>query len=329
MSNAPHPEILAVGETMALVAPALAERLEHACDFRVEAGGAEANVASHLAALGRRAAWAGRVGDDALGRRIVGELAARGVDVRFVETDASAPTGVYFKDPGAGVIYHRAGSAAAATTAGFADGLPLDGVRYVHLSGITPALSAGCDVFVDALIDRAAVAGVPVSFDVNHRPALWAREAQDGDAVAARRLREIAARADLVFVGLDEAERLWGVADADAVRALLPEPRLLVVKDGARRASEFSRDGVAHVPARRAEVVEAIGAGDAFAAGYLAALLDDEPAEARLAAGHARAVTVLGGTGDFPRGDAPPRGVGPQRGAPDARTGMGQEGGGH
>ena len=95
---------------------------------------------------------------------------------------------------------------------------------------------------------------------------------------AAPRLRALAARSDLVFIGLDEAARLWGaeVVSADDVRALLPEPRLLVVKDGAVGATEFARDAAGgadvrtHVPALSVEVVEQVGAGDAFAAGYLA-----------------------------------------------------------
>ena len=87
------PEVLAVGETMVLVAPALAEPLETATDFHLDPGGAEANVASHLAALGRRAAWAGLVGDDALGRRLVAQLAARGVDTTWVDADAERADG--------------------------------------------------------------------------------------------------------------------------------------------------------------------------------------------------------------------------------------------
>lgn len=288
--------MLAVGETMALVAPALAEPLESAVDFHVDPGGAEANVASHLAALGRRAAWAGAVGDDALGRRIVRQLAERGVDTRRVTADPTAPTGVYVKDPGRGVRYYRQGSAASRLGPAFATGLALDGVGVVHLSGITPALSPSCDALVDALVDAARAAGAAVSFDVNHRPALWSST----DA-AARRLRQLAARADIVFVGRDEAEALWGTADADDVRSSLPEPAHVVVKDGGVGATEFGPDGAAHVPALAAEVVEAVGAGDAFAAGWLDGWLGEAPAAARLRAGHARAVLVLADTADFPR----------------------------
>ncbi|SIN69028.1 sugar kinase [Agromyces cerinus] len=297
MPDIPLPEVVALGETMALVAPVFAEPLETADEFRVDSAGAEANVVAHLAALGRRAAWAGRLGDDALGRRVAGHLRDRGVDLRWVETDDGAPTGVYFKDPGRGVQYYRAGSAASRMTPSFLDALPLDTARVVHVSGITPALSASCDALVDALLGRVAAAPAMLSFDVNHRSALWPA------GVAAGRLLELAARADLVFVGLDEAEALWGTATPDAMRALLPEPALLVVKDGAIGATEFrggADSGSTHVPALSVEVVEAVGAGDAFAAGYLASLLAGGDPSDRLAAGHARAVTVLGGTADFP-----------------------------
>lgn len=304
MPALPLPDVVALGETMALVTPALAEPLDTARDFRVDSAGAESNVAAHLAALGRRAAWAGRLGDDALGRRVERHLRERGVDTRWVETDGEAPTGVYFKDPGRGVRYYRAGSAASRMAPPFLDPLPLDTARVVHVSGITPALSASCGALVDALVDRVADSTAMLSFDVNHRSALWPA------GVAAGRLRGLASRADLVFVGLDEAEALWGTATPEAVRALLPEPALLVVKDGAIGATEF-RDGAdsapTHVPARSVEVVEAVGAGDAFAAGYLASLLTGGDAGERLAAGHARAVTVLGDTADFPRAESTPR----------------------
>ncbi|MFD6055932.1 sugar kinase [Agromyces sp. NPDC060279] len=293
----PIPEVLTVGETMALVVPARAEPLESALDFRVEPGGAESNVAAHLAALGRRAAWAGAVGDDPLGRRLLAQLDALGVDTAWARSDATAPTGVYFKDPGDGVHYYRAGSAASRLGADAVAGLPVAGARLLHLSGITPALSVSCDELVDALFDAAAAAGVPVSFDVNHRPALWPSR-----AAAAERLLELARRARFVFVGRDEAEALWGTSTPESVRELLPEPAQLIVKDGAVGASAFA-DGAppAHVPAIRTTAVEVVGAGDAFAAGWIAAWLDGADAEARLSAGHARAVLTIAGTSDVPR----------------------------
>ena len=160
-------------------------------------------------------------------------------------------------------------------------GVPLEDAEVVHLSGITPALSASCAALIDTVIDRVAAGPGTLAFDVNHRAALWAPGA------AASALLPLARRADLVFVGLDEAECLWHTATADDVRALLPEPTTLVVKDGDVGATEFRRAARRrrpHVraPAIRIEVVEAVGAGDAFAAGYLAALLQGADAAARL-----------------------------------------------
>lgn len=295
-----RPEVLAIGETMVLVAPADAEPLESAIDFRLDPGGAEANVASHLAALGHHAAWIGAVGDDALGRRLCAELATRGVDVSYVPVDVAAPTGLYVKDPGAGVLYYRRGSAASRMDETLLDRIPsLRDVRLVHLTGITPALSAGCRGLVEAIFDHARSYGTLISFDVNHRPALWP------PGVAPDQLRALADRAYVAFVGQDEAEALWGATSAEEVRELLPGPAYVVIKDGPVGATEIGVDGSWHEPAPNVTVVEAIGAGDAFAGGYLAALLEGAESAVRLRRGHERAAIVLGITSDFPRDQQP------------------------
>lgn len=297
MPDASAPRLITIGETMALITPALAEPLATAVDVRLLVGGAESNVAIHAAQLGVPTAWVSTVGDDALGVRVRDEVARHGVDVGWVTADPDAPTGVYFKDPGRGVLYYRRGSAAAKMSPATVAEVPLEQAEIVHVSGISPALSSSCADLIDAVIDRVAAASGILSFDVNHRAALWQPDA------AAPTLLALARRAGIVFVGLDEAEGLWGTADADAVRTLLPEPELLVVKDGDIGATEYHRSGDADertfVPAIKTEVVEAVGAGDAFAAGYLVARMQGADAAERLAAGHHRAHLVLQSTGDL------------------------------
>lgn len=281
--------LLAVGETMAMIVPVRPEPLRTAAEFGIAAGGAESNVAAHLAALGHRVAWASRLGADPLGDRVLDELTAEGVDVSLVVRDPSRPTGVYFKDPGPDgttVHYYRSGSAASAVDPDFVRALPLGDVGVVHVSGITAALSDPCRAALGAVMDAAHDAGALVSFDVNHRPALWSA------ADAAPVLRAFADRADLVFVGRDEAETLWGASDADAVRALLAAPTL-VVKDGAVGAHEFVGEAAAFLPAPVVDVVEVVGAGDAFAAGYLSGVLGGHRAEEALRRGHERAAVAL------------------------------------
>jgi 2-dehydro-3-deoxygluconokinase len=252
--------------------------------------------------LGIPTAWVSALGDDALGERVRDEVARHGVDVGWVSRRADAPTGVYFKDPGRGVLYYRRGSAASTLGPDDIAAVPLEQAEIVHVSGITPALSASCAALIDSVIDRVAAGPGILSFDVNHRAALWEPDA------AASALLALARRADIVLVGLDEAEGLWGTVDADAVRALLPEPALLVVKDGDVGATEYDRrtgaDERTFVPAIRTAVVEAVGAGDAFAAGYLAAHLQGADAADRLASGHRRAHLVLQSTDDLPPDEA-------------------------
>ncbi|MFI7010042.1 sugar kinase [Streptomyces sp. NPDC050145] len=295
----PHPpEVLCVGETMAQVTPVDGGGLERGTTARLAVAGAESTVAQYLADLGHRTAWRSRVGDDPFGRRIRTAVAARGVDVTGVRTDPSAPTGVYFKDPapdgGTRVHYYRAGSAASRMTAADAHAVDFTGVRLLHLTGVTPALSEGCAALVAALMDRAGAAGTRISFDVNHRPALWS-----SPETAAAELLGLARRADVVLVGRDEAEALWDTPTARDIRDHLSPRGVLVVKDGAVGATELVGEEREFVPAPVVEVVEAVGAGDAFAAGYLSGLLRELPAPARLALGHRLAARTLSSVEDY------------------------------
>jgi 2-dehydro-3-deoxygluconokinase len=292
-------DVVTLGETMVMVTPARPEALATAEAFRLEIGGAESNVALYLASLLHSVAWVSRIGDDPLGRRMIDAIAAGGVDTSGVEIDPVLPTGVYFKDPqpsGTRVHYYRAGSAASRMGVEMLAALPLAAARLVHLTGITPALSASCAELVEAVIERAKAEGVPVSFDVNYRGKLWPVE------TAGPALLRLAALADIVLVGRDEAETLWGTSTADDVRRVLPGVGRLVVKDGAIGATEFAGDTVTFVAAPTVVVVEPVGAGDAFAAGYLSALLQEyAPADA-LARGHELAARALVSMSDVPLG---------------------------
>ncbi|KJQ54419.1 sugar kinase [Microbacterium sp. SA39] len=290
------PEIVCVGETMALITP-VGGALVAAETATVGLAGAESNVTAGITAAGHRAAWASRLGDDPLGDRILSELSRRGVEL-WVERDADAPTGVMFKDPGAEgstVYYYRRGSAAATMAPGFLSPGRLAGVRIVHTTGITPALSDSCLRMVDQLFVDARAAGAAVSFDVNDRRPLWSREH------AAATLARLADAADITFVGRDEAERIWGTATPADIRAFLPNCALLVVKDGDVGATAFAHGAEpVFVPAPVVDVVEPVGAGDAFASGFLAATLEERPLAERLAAGHAAAARVLVTHADMP-----------------------------
>ncbi|WP_078891785.1 sugar kinase [Streptomyces sp. NRRL S-350] len=313
----PPPTAVCVGESMAVLLPDRPGPLEAVENFRLAVGGAESNVAGALAALGVRTAWISRVGDDGFGRRLLAEVAARGVDVSAVTVDPHRPTGLYFKevggttghphDPGPGrsrLHYHRRGSAAAALSpAVLADpgaAALLSGARLLHLSGITAALSDDCLALLRALLAQRRPDRL-VSFDLNWRPALW----RDRDPAV---LPPLLDAADLLLLGADEAQAAFGTDDPAALRRRFPSPATLVVKDAARHVTAVERDGRAVTePALAVEVVEATGAGDAFAAGYLAGTLRGLDQRRRLRLGHLSAACALTAHGD--QAELPPAAV--------------------
>ncbi|MYR44210.1 sugar kinase [Streptomyces sp. SID5910] len=292
-------DVVALGESMVTFLPSRPGRLADVPSFDRAIGGAESNTACVLAAAGHTVRWVSAVGTDGFGDHLVETIGSYGVDVRAVRRDPDRPTGIYFRTAGDRatdaheVAYYRAGSAASAMSA--AD-LDLDAVRsgrVLHLSGITAALSADCLDLMRELTARRP--GRPlVSFDVNHRPALWRDGDGDGDGPAV--LLELARGADVVFVGEDEA---WGLGGPEAVRAALPEPDVLVVKQGATGATAFHGTDVTTVPALHVDVVAAVGAGDAFAAGFLSATLRGLPVRERLRHGHLMAAAALTVPGDL------------------------------
>lgn len=235
-------DVVCLGESMVTLLPTREGRLADVPSFVRGIGGAESNVACALAAAGHRTRWVGRVGADGFGDHLVAAIAAYGVDTSAVARDAERPTGVYFRTAGDRatdgheVLYYRAGSAASAMSPGNVRDEDVWSGRVLHLSGITAALSPDCLALMRELTARRE-GRPPVSFDVNHRPGLW-RDAASG----ARVLLELARGADIVFVGEDEAEEAWGLRGADAIRAALPEPAVLVVKRGAGGAVAFERE---------------------------------------------------------------------------------------
>jgi 2-dehydro-3-deoxygluconokinase len=282
--------ILCVGEALISLTPPTGTNLEEATDLLISTGGAEVNVAAHLARLGVSTRFAGRVGRDPFGARLRQTLAALGVDTRYLEADPDRPTGLYVKDvSGSGTTMRYYRMASAATSYRRVPEEALADVEHVHLTGITAALSDDCRKLVEDLLE---LPHVTTSFDVNYRKALWDLPE------AADTLRSLAERANTVFVGLDEAGDVWGCRTVDDVRRLLPQPSELIVKDGPHEAVSFVGSRVVRVPAPVIEVVEPVGAGDAFAAGYLAARHYGHDPEEALRWGHTLAGAVLQVLGD-------------------------------
>lgn len=301
------PGLVTVGETLGLLVAEDVGPLAFARGMRLSMGGAESNVAIGVSRLGVAATWIGRLGRDPVGDLVERHLLAERVHCIVRRDDA--PTALMLRERRTGtssnVTYYRHGSAGSHLGP---DDLP-DGViekaGVLHLTGITPALGPGPAAAVREAMRRARAAGVPVSVDLNHRSRLW------DAAAAAPVFRELAAGADMLFAGDDEARIALEITDpasatpeqlAGALAALGPAE--VVVKRGRHGATAQIDGELVDVPAVPVQAVDSVGAGDAFVAGYLAGMLTGRDAGERLstaAVTGALAVTVPGDWEALPR----------------------------
>lgn len=270
-------DVLTFGEALAGFFPASGETLTRFV------AGAELNLSVHLARLGRDVTYVTRVGNDPFGEAVRAAVSPEAIDARLL-VDSERPTGIYFRELGGSgprrVYYYRAGSAASRLSPD--DLPPLDGYRVVHATGITAALSPSCLAAVEC-----ASQGTFFSFDVNFRPALWAAE------LARETVLPLAGRAAVVFLSEEDTAVL---TPEDALEAGAAS---VVAMRGAAGAAYFGRDATKlEAPAPQVEAVDTVGAGDAFAAGYLHATLAGEGALAALREGCRLGADTVARVGD-------------------------------
>jgi 2-dehydro-3-deoxygluconokinase len=243
-------------------------------------GGDAPNAAVMAALLGVPARIAGRVGDDALGRRLLAFWRSAGVDVAHVVVDPGAPTGIYVNERGAEGLqrfdYHRAGSAGSRLAPADLGPAFHDGLGVLHVTGITLAVSQSSSEAALAAVERARAAGSRISVAANHRPALG------GDPA---RIAELASRAHVAFVSEEEAGAVFGASEPSLIAAALPGVEELVVTRGADGCLVRHAGTETARPVFQVEVVDAAGAGDALAGAYLAARLAGASPEAALEVG--------------------------------------------
>lgn len=288
---------------MVLFSPARNGPLRHVSTFHKYAAGAELNFSIALSRLGLRAGLISRVGRDEFGTYILSCMKAEGLDTGLVARDDAHPTGVYFKEySGIGdprVYYYRRGSAASALSPSDISEAWLDGVRLVHLSGITPALSASAHEASLALLAAAKSRGVTISFDPNVR--IDRLHALD---TVRSFMAPFISKADLLLLNQPEFELLFDATSleekADHIFGL--GPKVVVLKQGAQGASAASVDSgvIEHAePYSVARYVDPVGAGDGFDAGFVFGYLSGWPMPRSLALGNYVGASATAVTGDY------------------------------
>jgi 2-dehydro-3-deoxygluconokinase len=291
-------DLVAIGEVMLRLSIPSPARIETVRQLDVQVGGAEANVAAACARLGLRSAWISGLPANAWGERIVRELTGHGVDCQHVRMMDGARVGVYFLEFGVAprpirVLYDRRDSAFARLTPEAVDWEPVRRARLVHVTGITPALGQASRRIVEQAVKEAQA----VSFDLNYRSALWS----PGEARAF--VESVLPAVRHVFMGESEARTVFdlgGSAEAivEALGRLAPKATIALLQGS--EGSTVLADGRLWRPSRThaVQMVDPVGAGDAYVAGFLWATLNGRGPQEAVDAGAAVAALKCSTWGD-------------------------------
>ena len=278
-------DLVGLGEVMLRLAAPPPLRLDQALSLDAQIGGSEANVLVAVSRLGLRTGLITALpAEHAWGDRTVRELWGHGVDCAGVLRRPGSRMGLYFLEYGpppraVRVLYDRRESALSQLVPDEVDWGLVREARMVHLSGITPALGENLRAVIRRACREAQEAGVPISFDVNYRSRLWsAKEARDF-------LAEILPAVRYLFIGSDDAATVFELAGTpeamlNGLRKIAPAATIALTLGEAGSAALAG--SVVHRPSRLYTVttVDRVGAGDAFAAGFLWRVLTGRAATA-------------------------------------------------
>lgn len=292
-------DVVTIGESMVQLTPTRTGLLRYASRFERFVAGAASNVAIGLTRLGHSAGWVSRVGKDEFGECVKFNVQGEGVDVSNVTYDGEARTGIYFKERRqpdvTRVHYYRDGSAASRLSPDDIDPTYFSKASHVHLTGIMPALSSTCREAIWKVLHLADDRGLHVSLDPNIRQRLWTEEE------AREVLLQMLPYTDLVLASAHEAQLLSDETSFEEAAHFLKEvgPSQVVVRCGEEGALGLNASGeIERSPGISVEVVEEVGAGDAFNAGFLSGQLRGWNLGASLYLGN-----ILGGLATTVTGD--------------------------
>lgn len=275
-------QVVTMGEAMLRLSPPDFHRLEQANSFDVKVGGGELNVAVGVARLGLESAWVSKLPENPLGKMVRNKAREQGVDTSNIVWSKSGRVGIYFLEFGANprassVVYDRAGSAVSTLSPGEVDWKKtFEGCKLFHVSGITPALSKSCAETTFEAIKAAKAAGAKVSYDVNYRKKLWTPEDANACQVPMMDYVDILITTEedtgIVF-GIREdsyqkvAQKLHERFDFDVVAITLREDHSVLRNTWSTFA--YANGNFYDSAKYSCELVDRVGAGDSFTAGFI------------------------------------------------------------
>lgn len=267
-------DVVTIGETMILFTSEQG-LMRYSNQYSRKFGGSETNFAVGLSRLGHNVGWISKLGNDEFGKALLSFVRGEGIDTSQVKIDDEAPTGIYFKElrnpNDVRVYYYRKGSAASRMSKSDLDEGYISNAKFLFITGITPALSDSCHEMIFEAIDMAKRNNVKIIFDPNIRKKLWDEEK------ARKTIIEIASKVDIVLPGISEGEFLFGEKKPNLIGEKFLElgVPLVVIKLGDKGAYYCTKEEEKIVSGFFVEnVVDPVGAGDGFAAGFVSGLLE-------------------------------------------------------
>lgn len=305
-------DIVTFGEAMVRLSPPHFQRLEQATSFDVNPGGAELNVAVGVTRLGLRSAWVSKLPKNSLGYLIRNRAQEFGVDCSHIVWSGEGRVGLYFLEFGASprassVLYDRSGSAISMVKPGEIDWANIfSQAKHFHTSGITPALSPSTSEVTAEALKSAKKAGCTVSYDLNYRKKLWS-------PAQAKRIQEpLMEHVDLLITTEEDTNVVFGIKEKDyetVAERLAKAFQFKVVAITLREDLSVWRNNwtaIAYQDGKifrdrkyEVEIVDRVGAGDAFTAGFLYGWLKLKDIEKGVQYGNAFAALKHSIPGDF------------------------------
>lgn len=261
--------VLTIGDAMITMNPLTTGPLRYVSQFERKVGGAELNFAIGCARLGINTRWISRLGKDEFGRVIYNFARGEGVDMSAVKFVEGYPTSINFKEiqeDGSGkTFYYRFQSPILTLKPEDITDELFEGIHLVHLTGVFLAINPKNRVIVKEIIKKAKEKTIPISFDPNIRLKLWTIED------ARKVYQEILPEVDILLTGLDEIRLLFEKESQHDLGQIAEQYNIsdFVIKDGGNGSYLYRNGEWIKKDAYKVKVVDTVGAGDGFDAGYI------------------------------------------------------------
>lgn len=291
-------KVLTIGDAMITMNPTSTGPMRFVSAFERKVGGAELNFAIGCARLGLNSKWISRLGEDEFGRVIYNFARGEGVDVSEVQMVKGFPTSVNFKEireNGEGkTFYYRHQSPILTLKPEEINDESLESVNLVHITGVFLAIDPKNLEITKRIVSLAKKKNIVVSFDPNIRLKLWSIED------ARKAYFEIFPFVDILLTGLDEIELIIGESSKGSLAQFARKYKIkdLVIKDSSSGSKLFREDQWYSSPAFNVSVVDTVGAGDGFDAGYVYSYLQNFKPEEALRFANGVGALVVSVSGD-------------------------------